>query len=56
MTRIEDKLECPKCHSEDFLEGPHGGAAVNIKCAGCGYFMNVTRLQDGRWWITDEGD
>lgn len=24
---------CPDCEEEGFLEGPHGGASVNIMCA-----------------------
>ncbi len=24
---------CPDCGKEGFLEGPHGGASVNIMCA-----------------------
>jgi hypothetical protein len=24
--------ECPKCGSKHFVEGPHGGYAVNIAC------------------------
>lgn len=27
---------CPQCRCVYFLIGPSGGAAVNIKCAGCG--------------------
>lgn len=26
------KGKCPACGSEHFIEGPHGGAAVNIAC------------------------
>lgn len=45
----EDKLRdlfyklkiCPDCGSEKFMEGPHGGAAVNIKCRGCGHWFNL---------------
>lgn len=66
MSRIVDKLECPNCGGDKFLEGPHGGAAVNIKCANCGYWMNVYPLPRNiphtytlgfatRWWITEEG-
>ncbi len=32
---------CPDCGSESFYEGPHGGAAVNIKCGGCGHWFNM---------------
>lgn len=27
---------CPDCATSMFIEGPSGGAAMNIKCAGCG--------------------
>lgn len=33
--------KCPDCGKFDFLEGPHGGLAVNIKCANCGSEFNV---------------
>ncbi len=54
MSRIVDTLVCPRCGCKDFLEGPHGGAAINIKCSKCSYWMNVTRLPGGSFWITDE--
>ena len=50
---IVDKLICPECGNEEFLEGPHGGLAVNVKCAKCGYRLNVTPLPSGKIWITD---
>ena len=31
---------CPDCGSEKFKEGPHGGGAVNVQCAGCGHYFN----------------
>lgn len=37
LTKKEEKrlLEgiCPDCKENKFLEGPHGGASVNIMCA-----------------------
>lgn len=54
MSQISTTLECPECGNRNFLEGPHGGAAVNIKCAKCGHWMNATCLPDGRWWILNE--
>lgn len=54
MTRIIDELVCKECGCTEFLEGPHGGAAVNVKCKKCGYWMNITRLPDGRYWVMDE--
>lgn len=33
--------KCPDCGKFDFLEGPRGGLAVNIKCAHCGSKFNV---------------
>jgi len=32
---------CPDCGSEKFHEGPSGGAATNVKCAGCGHWFNM---------------
>jgi len=36
-----DKGECPDCHGTTFLEGPHGGLAVNIQCAQCKSKFNI---------------
>lgn len=36
-----DKGKCPDCDGDKFLEGPHGGASVNIKCAKCGARFNI---------------
>jgi len=33
--------ECPDCGHRGFLEGPHAGLAVNIKCKGCGNEFDV---------------
>jgi ribosomal protein S27E len=35
--------ECPSCHIKPmvFLEGPHGGACINIECASCGSRFNI---------------
>lgn len=64
MSRIVTELKCPRCDSEEFLAGPRGGAARNIKCAKCGYWMNVAQLPRyipntetvvaGPFWIVDE--
>jgi len=35
------KGKCPDCGSKKFYEGPHGGAAVNVKCADCGHKFNL---------------
>ena len=32
--------KCPDCGSDRFMEGPSGGAAVNVKCSGCGHWFN----------------
>lgn len=31
---------CPTCDCNLFHEGPHGGEAINVRCAQCGAF----------WW------
>ena len=54
MARIESELVCSRCNSRDFMEGPHGGSTVMVKCAKCGYRMNVTPIPGGRFWITEE--
>ena len=36
----EDK-ECPDCKNKEFLEGPHGGMNINIKCAKYGSKFNI---------------
>lgn len=32
---------CPDCGSDEFWEGPHGGANVNVRCKGCGTTLNI---------------
>lgn len=32
---------CIDCGCEDLIEGPSGGAATNVKCAGCGHWFNL---------------
>jgi len=32
---------CPTCGAEQFVIGPQGGMALNIKCVGCG----------AKWWF-----
>lgn len=64
IVNIVAELKCPKCNSNRFLAGPRGGAVQNVKCAECGYWMNVTPIQSvisttdamvaGGFWITDE--
>lgn len=39
---------CPDCNGKDFLEGPHGGLAVNIQCDNCKSKFNI------RWPFTPE--
>lgn len=45
--RTEEELEieqliCPDCKADkEFLSGPSGGFAQNIKCAKCGLILNV---------------
>lgn len=36
-----DAGKCPDCGGTKFLEGPHGGLSVNIKCAKCGARFNI---------------
>jgi len=31
-----DQCTCPDCGHPEFLEGPRGGLAINIKCPNCG--------------------
>ena len=31
--KLLKKGTCPDCQGDKFLEGPHGGASVNIMCA-----------------------
>jgi len=51
-SRIVDILQCPTCGGKDFLRGPVGGLAVNVKCNTCGHVMNITPLPNGKIWIT----
>lgn len=36
-----DSGKCPDCGHDQFIEGPHGGMNVNIKCARCGARFNI---------------
>ena len=33
---------CPDCGGKDWFEGPSGGMNVNIKCSGCGLWLNYS--------------
>lgn len=39
--------ECPDCGGMEFLRGPSGGVAVNIKCARCQSKFNVAETETG---------
>ena len=42
VKELFEKYEaCPDCGSENFMEGPSGGGAVNVKCRGCGHWFNL---------------
>ena len=49
---------CPDCGSENFMEGPSGGMATNVKCRGCGHWFNLglplfiqrIHISDGRFY------
>ena len=42
VKELFEKFEvCPDCGSENFMEGPSGGGAVNVKCRGCGHWFNL---------------
>ncbi len=41
ITSFFGKLVCPDCDAMTFLEGPHGGLSVNVKCENCGSEFNV---------------
>jgi len=43
VTKYEEG-SCPNCGNLGWYEGPSGGAAVNVKCAGCGLWFNNTPL------------
>lgn len=32
---------CPDCGSENYTEGPSGGASINIQCTGCEHWFNM---------------
>ncbi len=44
-----DAGTCPDCRGEHFLEGPHGGLAVNIECSNCGARFNIVPRLAGRF-------
>lgn len=33
---LNEEFLCPDCRHENFILGPSGGAAINIKCGRCG--------------------
>lgn len=41
MEKFLEYEGCPDCGSKEFIEGPSGGMAQNIKCADCGHWFNV---------------
>ncbi len=55
---FEEHKCCPDCGSESFHEGPSGGMATNVKCAGCGHWFNLglplfiqrIHISDGRFY------
>jgi hypothetical protein len=48
-----EQLICPDCLAErEFLSGPNGGFAQNIKCAKCGLILNV--IFNGRQLVWHE--
>jgi len=38
---FEKYMACPDCGSTEYQEGPSGGGAQNVKCAGCGHYFNL---------------
>lgn len=63
LTPEDDRLlksgECPKCHSKKFVQGPRGGAAVNIACEkGHRYWFSppFTSEYQGKIRVEREGD
>ena len=39
-----EKLSCPDCGCNSFLDGPCGGISQNIKCCCCGKTYNYTPM------------
>ncbi len=40
MKAVEKHKACPDCGSKEFYEGPSGGLATNVQCAGCNHRFN----------------
>ena len=40
-------LTCPDCGCSEWLQGPSGGAAINMKCNACESVFNVGMLPGG---------
>lgn len=36
---------CPDCGGAEFVPGPRGGLAQNMKCSGCGSEYNIARYE-----------
>ncbi len=38
---FDKRMCCPDCGSTSFFQGPRGGLATNMRCAGCRYEYNI---------------
>jgi hypothetical protein len=47
IQELNEHKRCPICHNGELLEGPHGGACVNVRCYNCGQELNITLFIDG---------
>lgn len=56
MGRVVEELTCPKCGCKEFLKGPQGGLATNVKCSNCGYWMNIVILPNSKIWVSEEAE
>ena len=46
-SRVSRFTKCSFCGSGEFYEGPQGGAAMNVTCAGCGARFNIGLVPGG---------
>lgn len=52
--RITADNRCGRCNGLTFLEGPHGGLSINVRCVSCGATYFTTPPGLGQSGETDQ--
>lgn len=58
LNHINRSKTCPVCKVGKFLEGPHGGLSINVRCnnSKCGREFNLGFAGQGRVWTGEHLD